>query len=228
MPATCLRTTRPATAAELATLEARVKARGGFGCLATLSVPIAAAALSAGLRFGLVLGAAVVLVAAVVVGAFVVSIVKHQRPIRERQRQDLANGTVEILAVSSATPLNVPATHSSVDPAFAVELEGGRTLVLAGQWLSDPTTFGGTNEDAGDDDAGDPFANALPPPYAFPTRAFTVHRFPVSGEVLGIELAGEYVEPPELGGNVDLRVVNDYPSRIYDTVPSKLPEVLPR
>ena len=119
---------------------------------------------------------------------------------RARIREDFANGTVEVLAITGAVPLNVPAMHSSVDPAFAIGLEGDRTLLLLGQWLSDPATFGRTRTDlTRDDDAGDAFANGLPPPCAFPTGAFTVHRFPVSGDVVRIELAGEYIAPADSG-----------------------------
>ena len=133
----------------------------------------------------------------------------------------------ETVAITSAVPLNIPAMHSSVDPAFAIELDDGRTLVLLGQWLSDPKTFGGTWKDLPeDDDGGDAFANGLPPPYAFPTSAFTVERFPVSGTVVRIGLAGDYLAPADLA--VDLRQVNDYPSRIYETPPSGLPEAVGR
>jgi hypothetical protein len=230
MPATCLRTTRPATGAELARLQGQGKARGMVGCLGVAAVPVVVVFVLVGQRFGILFGAGVLVLAAIVLAAFLVSFSKYLAPIRGRIRQDVAAATVEVLAITSAVPLSVPATHSSVDPAFAIELEGGRTLVLLGQWLSDPATFGGTQDDlaGADDDAGDPFANALPPPYTFPTRAFSVHRFPVSGEVVRIDIAGEYVEPPALAGNVDLRAVNDFPSRIYDTVPSRLSEVLPR
>jgi hypothetical protein len=170
MPAPCVRTTRPATATELATLRERGKARGMLGCMAVPAVCLVAGAIAVASTIGVLGG--------------------------------------------------------SVSPAFAIELEGGRTLLLLGQWLSEEATFGGTRNPSLDDDAGEPFANALPPPHAFPTRAFTVHRFPISGEGLRIELTGPYVEPSEL--NLDLRSANGYPSRIYDVVPSKLVDVIPR
>jgi hypothetical protein len=227
MPATCVRTTRPATAGELATLRERGKARGMVGCLAAGAVPVAVAALVVGLKLGLLFGLGVVVLVLVVVALFAHSFLQYHRPIRARQREDEAQATVEVLAIAAAEPIEIPPMHSSVSPAFAIELEGGRTLLLLGQWLSEEATFGGTPSDreGWDDDAGDAFGNALPPPFSFPTRDFTVHRFPISGEVLRIELTGPYVHPPEL--DLDLRAVNDAPSRIFDVVPSKLVEALP-
>ena len=177
-------------------------------------------------RAGWAFAAALIGAVLIVFAIFARSMTSYLRPIRERIREDLANGTVEILAITSAAPLHVPAMHSSVDPAFAIELDDGRTLVLLGQWLSDPKAFGGTWRDLPeDDDAGDAFANGLPPPYAFPTSAFTVERFPVSGTVVRIGLNGPYVAPADL--EVDLRPVNDYPSRIYETPAARLSEALP-
>jgi hypothetical protein len=225
MPATCVRTTRPATADELAVLMARSEQRGAFGCLSALLVPFAVLALVLGLRGGWVIGAGILALGAILVGGLAVAFLRHRTPIRGRARQDHAAGTVEVLAVTGAAPLSITAMHSSVDPAFAFEIDGGRTLVLLGQWLREETTFGGTRDAPADADAGDAYANALPPPNAFPTSAFTVHRFPISGEVLRIQLTGPYVQPPEL--NVDLRSASDYPSRIYDVVPSRLGEVIP-
>ena len=41
----------------------------------------------------------------------------------------------------------------------------------------------------------DEFFNGLPTPNSFPSTEFTVSRFPNSGEVVGIRVAGEYVAP---------------------------------
>ena len=227
MPAVCVRTTRPATDAERARLRSRASLRGAIGCLSVLAVPLIVVGVAAGVRFGWTLAAVVILAGALAVGVFARSFIADGRRSREWLRQDAANGSVEVLTITSATPLAIPATHSSVDPAFALELDDGRTLVLLGQWLASPETFGGRSADLEDDDAGDAYANALPPPYAFPTSAFTVHRFPLSGEVVRIELAGDYVAPADLGGHLDLTPVNDSPSFIVDAPPSRLAEVLP-
>jgi hypothetical protein len=224
MAATCIRTTRPATATELATLTQRGQARGVLGCAAVPAVFAAGAAIVMAARFGLLAGGVVVLVAALAATAVVVSFRSYWRPVQARIREDVASGTVEVLTIASAAPFHIPPMHSSVSPAFAFELEGGRTLVLLGQWLSEEATFGGTPDPVADDDAGDAFANALTPPNAFPTSAFVVHRFARSGEVVRIELTGPYLEPAEL--NLDLRPANDFPSRIYEVPPSKLAEVL--
>ena len=232
MAAACARTTRPATSAEVERLRAQASDHASFGCLTVLALPVALAGLFVGLRFGGAIGAigAVVgvLAAAILIAPLLMAFRRHRAPIRARIQQDVADGIIEVLAVTGAAPLAIPATHSSVDPAFAFELDGGRTLVLLGQWLGDPATFGGDAKTLRDDDAGDAFANALPPPYAFPTRAFTVHRFPASGEVVRIDLGGEYVAPAELDGDIDLTKVSDYPSRVFDMPPSGLAGALPR
>jgi hypothetical protein len=226
MAAACVRTTRPATEAELALAREQGKFRGALGCLAVPLAFVLFGSVAVAGRAGWAFAAALIGAVLIVFAIFARSMTSYLRPIRERIREDLANGTVEILAITSAAPLHVPAMHSSVDPAFAIELDDGRTLVLLGQWLSDPKAFGGTWRDLPeDDDAGDAFANGLPPPYAFPTSAFTVERFPVSGTVVRIGLNGPYVAPADL--EVDLRPVNDYPSRIYETPAARLSEALP-
>jgi hypothetical protein len=192
--------------------------------MAALLVPFAAVALLVGLRRGWAVGAGIFGLATVVVGGLVVSFLRHRAPIRARASLDLEARTVEVLTVTDAAPLSIDAMHSSVDPAFAFEIEDGRTLVLLGQWLRDEATFGGTRDPSADDDAADAFANGLTPPNAFPTSAFTVHRFPASGEVVRIDLAGPYVAPAALA--LDLRAANDYPSRIYEVIPSRLSEVV--
>jgi hypothetical protein len=227
MPAACVRTTRPATDAELALVREQGRFRGALGCLAVPLAFVLFGSVAVAGRVGYAFTAAVIAAILIVFAIFARSMTGYLRPIRERIRQDVANGTVEILAITSAAPLNIPGMHSSVDPAFAIDLEGDRTLVLLGQWLSDPATFGSASTDLpADDDAGDAFANGLPPPCAFPTSAFTVERFPVSGTVLRIGLAGDYVAPADLA--VDLRPVNDYPSRLYEAPASRLSEVLPK
>lgn len=227
MPAACVRTTRPATDGELALLREQGKFRGSLGCLAVPLAFVLFGSVAIAGRVGYAFTAAVIAAVLILFAIVARSMTGYLRPIRERIREDVANGTVEILAITSAAPLNIPSMHSSVDPAFAIEIDAGRTLVLLGQWLSDPATFGGSSKDlATDDDAGDAFANGLPPPFAFPTSAFTVERFPVSGTVVRIGLAGDYVAPADLA--LDLRPVNDYPSRLYDTPASRLSEVLPK
>lgn len=232
MPALCARTTRPATSAELAYLRAQAKDGASLGCLAVVALvalPSAATCFFVGERFGGAIGGALgFLASAIGAGAIARSLVKFSAPIRARIAQDLENGTVEVLKLSSVSPIDIPATHSSVDPAFAFELEGNRTLLLLGQWLSEPSTFGGDWKNVVDDDAGDAFANALPPPYSFPTDAFTLHRFAVSGEVVRIDLDGQYAKPREVPVHVDLREANDFPSRIVDGPPEDLSAALQR
>src|SRR5207302_1862391 len=63
---------------------------------------------------------------------------------------------------------------------------------LQGQWLRDPGTYGTEGPEG---DPFDEFINGLPAPHSFPSSEFAVSRFPHSGEVLGIRVAGKYAAP---------------------------------
>lgn len=198
-----------------------------MGCLAVLALPFAATCFFVGERVaGLVVGAVAVALAVAAILAFYVSYHRFSAPIRDRVRRDIANASVEVLSITDAVAFNIPAAHASVDPAFAIELDDGRTLLLLGQWLSEPSTFGADAKDLPEADDGDAFANALPPPCSFPTRAFTLHRFPISGEVVRVELVGDYVAPEDI--DLDLRRVNDMPSRILECTLADLPGAVAR
>jgi hypothetical protein len=200
-----------------------------MGCLAVLAVPFMAVCFFVGVRLGDELGGVLgVALAALAMAGLLRSWRRFMSPIRARIKEDLANTQVEVLAISSAQVLNVPATHSSVDPTFVIELEGNRVLILLGQWLAEMATFGGKIDDSQQDDTGHAYANGLPPPWAFPTSAFTLHRFPWSGEVLKIELKGPYVAPVEIGVSVDLVQINDAPSRIVEGTVADLPAAVQR
>ena len=228
MSAAYIRKMRPATTAELDALRKQSRT-SGFGVLAVLGLPFAATCSLIGEGVGGSIGAAVgALVAAALAFSLWLSYYKDVSQIRARARKDLQSASVEVLALTDAVAVNIPATHSSVDPAFAIELQGGRTLLLVGPCLSEPSTFGGDWNDLSDDDGGDAFANTLPPPYAFPTRAFTLHRFPHTGEVLRIELSGQYVDPVDIGHALDLRLVNGMPSRLLECTLADLPEEVER
>jgi hypothetical protein len=207
MAATLTRSTRDATAEDIRVLERQAGVSSTLRHLLLMATALAAGAFVLGRFLGGVVGG--VVVAILVLGFFgwaATSFLRFHAPIRKRVDADLRNRTVEILDISGAQPFTIPADHSSVDPAFAIELDGNRTLILVGQWLREPRTFGGSHEQLRDgDDEGDRYANVLPPPYAFPTSAFTVHRFPVSGVVVRIDIKGDYVAPAELVPQVELR-----------------------
>jgi len=77
-------------------------------------------------------------------------------------------------------------------PILAIDIGGGTILFLQGQWLLECGTYGA---EIPRNDEGDEVFNGLPPPYAFPCSDFTVTRFPYSGEVLRIRVAGNYLAP---------------------------------
>jgi hypothetical protein len=227
MSATVSRSTRPADPEELRRLRSQASRAPLVGCL--------------GLVFGLgavsgffvvnswfgVVGGAVGAVAPLAIGIWVlVMSLRAAEPRRLRIAEDLEHGMIEVLSVEGATPQWVVAEHSSVDPAFVFELVGGATLVVLGQWLRDPATFGGTERDLPQSDEGERFANGLLPPFAFPTHSFQLHRFPVCGEVVRIRIDGDYVAPEEYPGHLDLRPLNDRPTSVLDCPASGLPRAV--
>lgn len=77
-------------------------------------------------------------------------------------------------------------------PILAFDTGGGTILLLQGQWLLECETYGA---ELSRNDEGDEFFNGLPPPHSFPSTDFTITRFPNSGEVLRIRVAGDYSAP---------------------------------
>jgi hypothetical protein len=227
MPAACVRTVRAASSQELDELRVRAKGWGTPGCATIIALPLVVTGFLVGLQpGGFVGGVTGALLAAAALGCCFYSFHRFSSPVKKRMRQDLSNAQVEVLAIVDAVPLSIPASHSSADPGFAFELENGRTLLLLGEWLCEPDTFGGDWKGLPDNDEGDNFANALPPPFSFPTRAFTVHRFPLSGEVLRISLESDYVAPETMEGDIDLAALNDMPSRVLHCPLSDLAETV--
>ena len=109
---------------------------------------------------------------------------------------DLDQGSVQVVA-SRGARFRSPERPAS-DPELRAEIGDGATLSLQGAWLTEGERFGRAQPD---DEAGweDSHFNSLPEPWAFPSPAFTLHRLPVSGRVLRIEVEGPYVEPTPAG-----------------------------
>jgi len=229
VPASCLRTTRPATPAELAVLRAQLRPDSTMGCLVAVALPFLGVCFFVGEGFGQGWGgAAGTVLGMALVAAFARSWRRFIGPTRARIRQDLADAMVEVLTLDSVTPLEVPSNHSSVDPTFVIELDSQRVLILLGPWLVEPTTFGGQWQEPHESDAGDAYANGLPPPYAFPTSAFRLERFPSSGEVVRIEITGDYVAPKRIDVDVNAALINDAPTRIIEGTAADLPAAVQR
>src|SRR5262245_57885898 len=208
--------TRPATAQEVLRLGSRESANGKAGG-ACLPFVVAAPALLSGQMaawltsepsVALPVGAAV----AIAFGA-VLAIAFGQlvRQWRRNVEADIARSEVEVLDVEADAAVKLSADHSSVDPAVLIDIGGGRLLLLKGQWLEDPETYGQPDAQTEDDP---PWLNWLPPPHSFPSRRFTLARWPVSGTVLGIEVRGDYLEPREMTQRTELRKLPEAPSQI--------------
>jgi hypothetical protein len=150
---------------------------------------------SPGETIGMYAGGALPLLFCLWLGA---SVWRDSRDRRARARRDLADDAVQVIEVEDAPVLEL---HPIGDdhPAVCFDLGEGQLLLLKGQWLRDPATYG-LREDPSEGDEGDGFLNNLPEPCSFPRSKFTVTRAPESGRVLRLEVGGDYV-PPE--GPVD-------------------------
>ncbi|MCR9248230.1 MAG: hypothetical protein NXI31_24635 [bacterium] len=218
MPASLIRITRPLTDDE----RIEVRRRDRYSRLfpgATMSTLLLAGSASVGLLGGLtgaVIGCAVGLGVAVWLFASDRSL---GRAFQARLDRDLERGVVEILEIDGVDDDEVQAVspaHSAVYPAFLLDLPENHSLVLLGEWLCDPTIYGGTDEHlAYDEEEAEEYA-ALPPPLAFPARAFAIHRLPESGNVLRVELRGDYCRPRGSNEGHDLTGINDMESRLVD------------
>ncbi len=78
------------------------------------------------------------------------------------------------------------------EPILAFDIGDNKILYLQGQWLRDYGTYG---VDGPEGDPFDEFLNGLPEPNSFPSSEFTITRFPNSGDVLSIRVAGKYAAP---------------------------------
>lgn len=84
--------------------------------------------------------------------------------------------------------------HGEDEPVLCFEVEPNRIVMLKGQWLWEESTYGAPRIK---DDPDENFLNGLDKPYSFPSRKFTVIRWPKSGKVAGIRVSGDYMAPEE-------------------------------
>jgi hypothetical protein len=127
--------------------------------------------------------------------AVIVSYAGFDRRRRVHARKDAEACKIQLLTVTNARVVEVVEIGDR-DPALAFDLGDGKILLLQGQWLRDVETYGAPPPESGkEDEYGEEYVNGLPPPFAFPSAAFTVTRLEHSGDVFGIEVQGEYLKP---------------------------------
>ena len=120
-----------------------------------------------------------------------VTFIPYERRQRQRASQDHETQIVQDVHVTEPRVIEIGLINDN-EPILAFEIGENRILYLQGQWLRDDATYGAEPLE------GDPyeeFLNGLPAPYSFPSIEFTVTRFPNSGDVVGIRVAGGYLAP---------------------------------
>lgn len=135
------------------------------------------------------------------VAAFAWSAISFGRMLRrdtERAKTAQDTGVVQEIRVRAGRAVQWEGLHSSMDPAVCIDIGGGRLLLLLGQWMyyrerifSVPA--GGVPEQT--DELDEKYLNGMPPPWSFPSTAFTIRRVPDTGTVLSIRVEGTYLEP---------------------------------
>ena len=94
---------------------------------------------------------------------------------------------VDVLEIDAARYVRNEAETAN-SPEYYFDLGDRKVLLLSGQWLWDPDTFGLETPEEDDDKS----ESEVP----FPSRAFVVHRMRTGGLVLRIEILGDRI-PPE-------------------------------
>jgi hypothetical protein len=131
------------------------------------------------------------LVAALLFVVAIVSFLPYDRRRRQRAVQDREAQIVQDIHVVAPHVIEI-GLISDNEPILAFDIGDNKILYLQGQWLRDYGTYGTEGPEG---DPHEEFVNGLPAPYSFPSSEFTISRFPNSGEVLGIRVAGHYVAP---------------------------------
>lgn len=117
----------------------------------------------------------------------------------ERAKSAKDAGVVEEIRVRNASrAVQWEGLHSSMDPAICIDIGGGRLLLLLGQWMYYRERVfrvpaGAVPEQS--DEADEKYVNGMPPPWSFPSTAFTIRRVPKTGTVLSVRVEGAYLEP---------------------------------
>lgn len=170
---------------------------------------------------GLLIGRlAAVLLFVAMLGTFL----SQERRRRKRAHKDLAEATIQEIAVTDARVIEIGAIND-IEPIFVFDIGGGKLLYLQGQWLREESIYGAPRVD-GDPDGR--FLNGLDAPYSFPSTSFTVVRLPNTGRVLSIRPSGTYLPP--IGNPVEaLRKEYDFgQSSVFDGDLESISEVLAR
>jgi hypothetical protein len=147
---------------------------------------------------------------------------RSERRHHEEAILDEVDHTVEEITVTNPRVLQL-ASQGDNDPVLALDIGGNEVLLLQGAWLHDPRTYG--THDHGDSDANDGIMNGLPHPFSFPSTSFTITRLPHSGDVLRIEVHGNYIRPDQTVGALP-HTYNFRDSEIFDGSLDDLPHVL--
>jgi len=172
------------------------------GCVAALLLPIlpagviwiagvfgtaTLAALIRGKPLSPALGNGIQLFFSLVAAAFWVFFFVDIQRRRARVRKDRKTGQVEVVRVFEAR-LVEREPYNDEGPLYFFGIGEGKVLFLGGQWIFNY----GTDRADGDED------EARERKWRFPSSSFVVHRLPLSGEVIDIEVAGHPLEPEAL------------------------------
>lgn len=158
-------------------------------------------------------------------GIFLWAINDMRRAERRHHQEailDEVDHRVEVITVYNPRVMLL-ASRSDSDPVLAIDIGDNEVLLLQGSWLHDPHTYG--TYDHGDCDANVAIFNGLPHPYAFPSTQFTITRMPHSGDVLHIEVEGQYLKPAQTVGALP-HTYNFRDSEIFEGSLDDLPHVL--
>ena len=131
------------------------------------------------------------LLAVIIFVAVLVTFIPYERRQRQRASQDHEAQIIQDIHVTEPRIIEIGLINDN-EPILAFEIGENKILYLQGQWLRDCATYGAEPLEG---DPHDEFVNGLPEPHSFPSTEFTVSRFPNTGEVVGIRVAGSYLAP---------------------------------
>ncbi len=121
-----------------------------------------------------------------------VYIYRALKSVADAAQSDLKNGSVQIIHVADS-PVIQQEEYNDEGPILYFQIDADTILLLWGQWLFDPHTYGAENYTIPDD--VETFLNAQDRRFAFPCTEFTIHRSPELGRVLKIETNGKPLSP---------------------------------
>lgn len=119
------------------------------------------------------------------------ALIPYDRRQRELASRDNVDQIVHEIHVTEPRVVEIGLINNDA-PILAFDIGGETILFLQGQWLLECGTYGA---EIPPNDEGDEMFNGLPPPHSFPCTDFTISRLPNSGEVLRIQVAGDYLAP---------------------------------